>query len=175
MTQLAMLLRAHQRKLFDSAGAPDAGAPGSPPREWRKAPMRALGQRWALATSIVVSLYIFGACCSYLIILSDSLEVPLAPLMPHATDATLRRVGLTVVGWGLVFPLCLPKSLSSLERVSAGTIAASLFILGVVAARALGGSPPPLESSNFSWAHLTDWLDAQTSPLNALPIALLAY
>eukprot|EP00793_Prasinoderma_coloniale_P000367 PRCOL_00005351-RA len=136
---------------------------------------RALGRRWALVTSVVVTLYIFGACCSYLIILSDSLEVPLALALPHETDVTLRRIGLSVVGWGLVYPLCLLRSLSSLERVSAGTIAAALFILGVVAARAFGGAHPPAESSNISWVHLTDWLDAQTSPLNALPIALLAY
>ena len=144
-------------------------------RTFRELVLRALGPRWALTTSVMVTLYIFGACCSYLIILADSIEVPLHPLLKGGDEATLRRLGLTAVGWAMVFPLCLQRSLSSLERVSAGTIAASVFIAAVVATRALGGSAPALHQHDYSWAHLGDWLNSNVSPLNALPIALLAF
>lgn len=137
---------------------------------------RALGTSWAHVTSVVVLLYIFGACSSYLIILSDALEVPLRMMVsPFWTMGTtsvmmLRRLGLSIVGWGLVFPLCLARNLADLERVSASTLVSALFLLTVVVLRARGAT-----ADDISWWHLTDWLDPDVSPLNAPPVAILAF
>eukprot|EP00977_Amphora_coffeiformis_P007475 scaffold1634_cov137-Amphora_coffeaeformis.AAC.14 len=59
----------------------------------------------------------------------------------------------------------------SAVQVSAATLAAALFILAVVALRAQGFPP----ANDITWFHLDDWLDPRISPLNAPPVAILAF
>mmetsp|Transcript_13461 Transcript_13461/g.25630 ORF Transcript_13461/g.25630 Transcript_13461/m.25630 type:complete len:326 (-) Transcript_13461:213-1190(-) len=101
-----------------------------------------------------------------MIILCDALRA-----LSLFSSAILQSLAFTVVSWVLVFPLCLAPNMAALEKVSAATLAAALFILAVVALRAQGFPP----ANDITWFHLDDWLDPRISPLNAPPVAILAF
>ena len=126
-----------------------------------------LGRPWATGTSVVISLYIFGACCSYMIILCDALRV----LSLLSSTIVQQKLAFTIVSWVLVFPLCLAPNMAALEKFSATTMVAALFILAVVAIRAQGFPA----ANDITWFHLDDWLNPHISPLNAPPVAILAF
>jgi hypothetical protein len=76
--------------------------------------------------SILMTAYMWGACCAYLIIMADVFGLIASTVWGPQSMAADRTVIIVSVGMGLLLPLCFIKRLGALSTLS------SIAVLGFI-------------------------------------------
>lgn len=97
---------------------------------------RALGPRAGDALSAIIALYLTASCSAYCVIVADCF-VPLLESAGASKVVASRPAVICATSAFVLFPLCLPRRLGALARVSAGAVAGFAFCVVAVVTRSI--------------------------------------
>jgi sodium-coupled neutral amino acid transporter 11 len=110
---------------------------------------KALGGRGAVAVSAVMALYTLGSCVSFLVLIGDFL-----PALVLQAAIGGRELLMSVTGAAVLFPLALPRQLSTLRYTSTLSAVCIVYTAAMIALRALTAAPgaraPPGDVALFN-------------------------
>jgi amino acid permease len=102
---------------------------------------RPYGKALPMFVDIMMSLYLFGTSCAYLVVIGDMMPEACSQL--GLTGAWLHRSLWVLVGFCIAAPFSMPHEIDFLKYTSTACIAAICFITVVVLAYAMPSTPNP--------------------------------
>uniref|UniRef100_A0A1B6CJT7 Amino acid transporter transmembrane domain-containing protein n=1 Tax=Clastoptera arizonana TaxID=38151 RepID=A0A1B6CJT7_9HEMI len=117
------------------------------------------GSATSVVCSLLIALYCFGTCVTFLIIIGDQFDRVLMSLVGPDFCHTWymnRRCTITISAISLILPLCFSKRIDFLKYVSSLGVAAVLYVVGLVIYQYYTGNfiPGPIKTQPNHWTDL---------------------
>lgn len=113
-------------------------APGSNARSYQDVARVLVGPRLEAAVIFTMSIFLFGSCIGYLVVIGDMMDPLVAPLLKDtAVEFDSRRCIIAAVGSVVVLPLCLLPRVSMFGFTSLLSVISVVYIASVVCIDAL--------------------------------------
>ena len=132
---------------------------------------RALGPRAGDALSAIIALYLTASCSAYCVIVADCF-VPLLEAAGAPARVASRPAVICATSALVLFPLCLPRRLGALARVSAGAVAGFAFCVVAVVTRSIATIAARPHAQR--WAGVVTGARVDGAALAALPLIVFA-